>query len=197
MHDRNKAEEYLEKGITVCKQYQSPVLIALYCHKAHLLYFDEKYNDTLKVCQEYFGMSKQIRSGLLTTDCEMHGYRASSLLHLSRDDEAVSAYISFFSLLSQIKNGILRTKDSDMLVYYLSSDENISVALYEFLTACLNTEDVLSAADMLMEIQADYRSFRTDHIHAISNILARLIELCSDGFEKNILSEKYRELCAL
>ena len=193
LNDRKKAEEFLEKGIDVCVMRESPVLIALYCHKAHISYFDGDYEKTLAVCRDYFKMGKNIRPGLQTTDCEMHGYRASSLFHTGHYEEAVSAYTSFFSLYGSVSEGRLKTDDADLLVYYLASENNLSVAVYEFLKACQMTQDHSSAAETLLNVTLDSKKYPAEHIKAISDILNSMIMICDDEYEKKMLVKKVKE----
>ena len=196
LHDRKKAEEYLEHGIRVCEQGENPVLIALYCHKAHLRYFDGKYKDCLSVCDKYFRMSRRIRPGIITTDCEMHGFRASSLYHTGQSDTAISAYSSFFTLRSMIKNGKLKTADADMLVYFISADENLCAALFEFLSACVSVSDTTSAINVMCDTVISDIGNNPTYISALVNTMQTLIGACGNEYEAGILTSSCNKLCA-
>ena len=194
LHDRKKAEEFLEKGIDICAKRESPILIALYCHKAHLAYFDEHYNEALNITKQYFSLSKKIRPGIMSTDCEMHGFRASSLYHLGRYEEAIVAYSSFFDLYNSVSTGRIKTPDADMLVYYIASERNLPVAVYEFLSACVKSRDTASATYVLAEITFSRISFSAAHIKAITESIEYLITICTDTVECNALSARLKEL---
>lgn len=194
LHDREKALNYLEQGIAVCEKKENPTLIALYCHKAHVLFFDERFDEVLKVCDKYFEMSSRIRSGRLSTDAEMLAFKASSYSSLKKYDDAVKAYARFFDVYKDMENGSLHTKDADLLVYYLASEANLSVTVYEFLNACLALSETHCAADVLDGLRLDDKSFPSGHSKAIAGIMLRLMDSCTDIENAEILFKKFAEL---
>ncbi len=194
LHDRTRAEKYLEQGIIVCEKTPHPVLIALYCHKAHLLYFDNKFAEVLAVCDKYFSMSGDIRNGRISTDGEMLAFRASSLLALERSSDAADCYREYFGVFNELESGRLHTKDADMLVYFLASAQNLSVTIYEFLKACIMTADPHTAAEGIDIISLKEREFPAEHLNAIIGCLTQVINGCSDIHDTEILFEKLGEL---
>ncbi len=193
-YDRITSEKYLDSGIRICERRKSPVLIALYCHKAHLMYFDEKYIDTLAVCDKYFGMNKQIRPNPITTDCEMTAFKASSFYNIGRYHEAIQAYTLFFQLFTENEDGKSKTPDANMLVYYLATEKNLAAALYEFLSSCINLNESHSASSVLSLLHLYRYHFNTDHAKIIVSMLAKLESLCVNGADAEIINKKITEI---
>ena len=159
-----------------------------------MLFFDERFDEVLKVCDKYFEMSSRIRSGRLSTDAEMLAFKASSYSSLKKYDDAVKAYARFFDVYKDMENGSLHTKDADLLVYYLASEANLSVTVYEFLNACLALSETLCAADVLDGLRLDDKSFPSGHSKAIAGIMLRLMDSCTDIENAEILFKKFAEL---
>lgn len=132
-HDEEKAIEYLNTGISFCKENNHPLIFSMYHSKANHLFGEKKYSEALMVCQEYFGTDKTS----LSTDVEMHGFMATCLSCLGRASEAVDEYARFFESFARYKSGGLATQDMRYTRFIISSDINISALFTEFLTACI------------------------------------------------------------
>ena len=138
--ENEKALEYLDGGIELCKKLNSIVLASLYFYKVCHLRNEEKYEDAISGCDEYFKMSPKIRPYPLTTDGEIYGLKAECMYALERYAEAPDVFRKFFDIYKDIESGNLATYDSYLISGYMCNAVNIMPLFNHFADCCVKAE---------------------------------------------------------
>lgn len=133
--DETRALEFLDKGISLCKENNHPLVVSMYHSKINHLFGEKRYEEALNACKEYFAVS----SGVVSTDVEVHGFMATCLNCLRKYSEAAEEYGMFFKKYDQYKKGKLVTDDVRYTRFIISSKGNITALFSEFLTACIHS----------------------------------------------------------
>lgn len=178
---QREADEYLEKGIGWCIKHEHPILILLYCKKARHLLFDKQNDDALKVCDTYFGMSKNIRNETIISDAEILVIKATALYRQERWSEASEALVVFFDVYDAIKSGKLNTKDKLYGSLSLASDSKYLSYVGQFLVCCLNTGEYGAAAEYMEKLPIYKYSDDRDTLNSVISLETILLE--NVGFE--------------
>ena len=145
--ENEKALEYLDGGIELCKKLNSIVLTSLYFYKVCRLRNEQNYEDAISVCDEYFKMSPKIRPYPLTTDGEIYGLKAECLYALEKYAAAADVFRKFFDIYKDIESGKLATYDSYLISGYMCTAVNIMPLFNHFVDCCIKTEKY-NALDM-------------------------------------------------
>ncbi len=138
--ENEKALEYQDSGIELCKKLNSIVLASLYFYKVCHLRNEQDYEEAISVCDEYFNMSPKIRPYPLTTDGEIYGLKAECLYALERYGEAVDTFKKFFDIYRDIESGKIATYDSYLISGYMCTAVNIMPLFNHFAECCIKTE---------------------------------------------------------
>lgn len=154
-YDNEKALYYLNKGIEVCRETKSIVLVTLYVSKISFHYSNNDYEDAVQMSDEYFSMDKAIRPHPLVSDLEVLGFRVAALYKLHRFDEAIKDYIRYFSLYRDYKNGKLDLTGSTTHVFWVATDRQFISILTDFANACCGAGKPHIAAEYLKSISAE------------------------------------------
>ena len=152
--DRDKAFEYIDKGIDICRRRKYYVLSALLCTKAFAYYTEDNFSAALNVCEEYFGADKSIRPGALSLDIEVYAIKASALYKLERYGEAVKVYDQFFDTFYAVKKGKINTAEIYATQLYLATDSNYMKLACDFLTCCIRAGAYDTALERMIVIPA-------------------------------------------
>lgn len=138
--ENEKALEYLDGGIELCKKLNSIVLASLYFYKVCHLRSEQNYADAISVYDEYFKMSPKIRPYPLTTDGEIYGLKAECLYALEKYAEAADVFKKFFDIYKDIESGKLATYDSYLISGYMCTAVNIMPLFNHFADCCIKTD---------------------------------------------------------
>ncbi|MBP3857842.1 MAG: glycosyltransferase [Ruminiclostridium sp.] len=166
-HDPEKADKFMEEGIEVCKQNNSIVLTVLYSDKMNSLVNAAKYEEALKISDDYFGMDKAIRSKELTTDAEIYGLKAMTLYRINQYDDAIEAYIKYFELYKLIFSGKLNTYDMFLQTYTIATERNFIPILNEFTRCCILAGRYNTASMYLQKLPIYKYIVKDDHVTAL------------------------------
>ena len=96
LDDKTEAINYAYMGIELCKKQKSDFAMALYHGLITLANSEKRYEDVLRIYDEYFALDEDIRQKERTTDIEMIVYKAIALYDMKRYDEAYDMFVMFF-----------------------------------------------------------------------------------------------------
>ena len=168
--ENEKALEYLDGGIELSKRINSIVLAALYFYKVCHLRGENKFDDAVAVCDEYFGMSKAIRPYQLTTDGEIYGLKAECLRSLGKYSEAANAFGKFFTVYKDIESGKTATYDSYLISGYMCSAVNIMPLFNDYLDCCIKSGKFNTADGLLSTYPIHKYAFEQKKIYELVQI---------------------------
>ena len=188
--DKDKAYEYLEKGIETAKCNKSKFLVALYCDKAGEMFAKNKYEQAIESCNEYFKIDKDIRPGPLTSDAEVYAIKASSEYNLMDYNAAIEDYINFFKTFKLIKSDKLNTFDAYMITYSIAIDRNFIPILNEFVYCCRHAGKYNLAADYLQSMPIYRYSVVDNHVSVIVSQIIHVLE----HFDYKNVNQYYKQL---
>lgn len=149
-----QAYEYLEKGKALCRVTKDDYLLALcHCHISSCV-SSKKYEDALKVYDEYFSIDKEIRNETRNTDLDIVAFAATSLYMLQRYDEAYKMLNQYFDLYNFIKHKRLCTRDTLYSYKYLSDENAYGEMHIYYIICCMETNRLKDAEESLRQFPA-------------------------------------------
>ena len=147
-----EAMQYIDEGIECARKRNNNCLAVLYYQKAITFYKYKKYNEILKVYNDYFNMSKVIRPKELSTDGEMYAVMAEAFYLTGRYDEAIKEYKKFFEIYPKIASGKLVTNDAFLTSSSFCADVMIIPLFNDFLDCCIHSEKYNTAESQMMTL---------------------------------------------
>ena len=165
--EHEKALEYLNSGIELCRKKNSIVMAALYFYKASYYQTDKNFEEALSACDEYFGMDKAIRPHPLSADGEIYGIKSMCLYELERYSEAVEAFKKFFDTYRDIESGKLATYDRYLYSAYMCSDINIMPLFNNFIDSCIKSGKFNTADSWLGTYPLHKYSFEPQKVYEL------------------------------
>lgn len=177
LDDKTQAIEYAYKGIEICKEIKSDFIMALYHGLIVLAHNRKKYDDVLRMSDEYFAVDEDIRNGERFTDLEILGFKALTLFEMEKYDETYNALVDFFRLNELfMKKGSI-TSDSVYIPHHLKN-ENALLKLNMILAeCCLKTQRYKQAIDNIRQIPLKHysidesmRKYRMEQIVQLSGV---------------------------
>ena len=133
-------EEYAHKGIEICQKQKNDYILSLYHNLMTVYMYLDRFEDAVKLHDEYFAVDDEIRKGVRTTDMDILGFTANALFALNRYDEACEKYEKFFQLYDAVKNHNFCTKDALYTIRHLSNGRSFDSVCVNYTSCCLNTE---------------------------------------------------------
>ncbi len=176
IEESEKAYNYIDEGIELAKEKNSITIAALYFHKASGLQTQKRFEESVKVCDEYFMIDKRIRKDRLWADGEMYGIKAQCLYSLERYDEAVNSFRCFFETFRDIANGKLQTYDAHLIGSYLTNDINIMPMYINFLDSCIRSNRANTVDSFLSSFPIKKYSFEENKIFELVGHILRFAE---------------------
>lgn len=143
----SEALEYAYKGIELCKKYNTDYIYAFY----HVLIFsafnNNKYDEVLKLYDEYFDVPKEIRFGDRTTDIEVYGYTGLSLCEQKKYSEAYHMLKKCRERYAKEKYEGTITREALWICRQFNNDKAIANVNLFYTECCIQTKRYKEAED--------------------------------------------------
>ncbi|MCM1054174.1 MAG: glycosyltransferase family 2 protein [Bacteroides sp.] len=152
--DYDAAIKYLDLGLKTLSR-SNAAIVAYFVKKAALLLHLNRFDETVKICEEYFDPKNPARSAKLASDAAMHCYCGEAYYRLSRFDGAIAEWSLFFEAYKEYKDNKINTRDL-LYVTVSFSDIQLKTALLCFYESCVKTgryDAAVKYADPLPEFK--------------------------------------------
>ena len=190
IEQNDKALEYMDKGIELCRQKNSIVLAALYFHKSCYYQAEKMYPEAVEVCHEYFRMNKAIRPYPLTTDGEIYGIEAICLYEIGEYRAAAERFSQFFDIYKDIGSGKLVTYDRYLRTDYMCCEINILPLFVKFIESCVKAGSFGMADSRLSSFPAAEFSFES---RIVFELVQQIMEV-AEHFDYKTADSYFRKL---
>lgn len=148
--DEEEAIKYLDMGLKRSLEEKSSMVAAFYKKKASYEYNNKRYENALKLCDEYINITdKSIKPEVTGTDCELTGFKAHLYNCMGKYSEAVSEFIKFFRYYKDYRAGKLDTRDILMYELHYISKDKFHINISEFLSCCVKAKKYNTALEYL------------------------------------------------
>lgn len=152
---QKEADRYLEEGIEWCKGHRHPLLVLMFCKKARHLLFQKQNSDALAVCDEYLGMSREIRPSRLYSDIEIYAIKATVYHREHRHDLLFDCLKTLFGYYDDIRNDQLNTDDRMFGAVNLGAENNYYTYVAQLLLSVLSTGEFEKGAQLIAKLPLD------------------------------------------
>lgn len=139
LEDKTQAIDYAYQGIELCKKQENDFVLALYHSLTVLHYVSKKFEDVLRIYDEYFEVDDSIRQGERCTDLEMYAYRALSLYELQRFEEAYESFRKFIAMFDRVYNKELCTREILYTVQRFNNEHSFDEINVYYTECCMKT----------------------------------------------------------
>ncbi len=165
LDDKTQAIDYAYQGIELCKTQKSDFIMPLYHGLITLANSEKRYDDVLRIYDEYFKVDDSIRQKERSTDLEMMAYKGLALFELRRFEEAYEMFSGFFKRYkSREANGAV-TREAIYITQHFSN-EIFRLKLNMLLTeCCLVTGRMKEAEENIRDNPIDRYCF-SDYAHS-------------------------------
>lgn len=186
---KEKADEYLQKGIDLCLKNKDDYVLALYqCRMASYI-SRKRYEDALKVYDEYFSLSDEIKIKVRNTDLEIIGFAALALYSMDKYEEAKKMMDSYFSLYEQIERQGIRTRDILYIYRHLSDKFAFAEMHIFYVTCCIKTERIKEAENSFRLCPADSYTDRPNYFFDRIRQETVFLSMCDEKKLVSLLTE--------
>ncbi len=142
-----QAIEYAYKGIELCKKYNTDYIYAFY----HVLIFSSfnrnKYDEVLKLYDEYFDVPQEIRFGDRSTDIEVYGYTGLALCEQKKYSEAYDMLKKCRERYAKEKREGTITREALWICRQFNNSKAIANVNLFYTECCLQTKRYKEAED--------------------------------------------------
>lgn len=135
LEDKKQAIDYAYEGIELCKQQKSDFAMALYHNLITLANSEKRYEDVLKIYDEYFALGEEIRQKERTTDIEMMAYKGIAVYEMKRYTEAYDMFTEFFKAYEKHEQEGNITRESLYIAHHFKN-ETFRLKINMLLTEC-------------------------------------------------------------
>lgn len=122
LEDKKQAIDYAYEGIELCKQQKSDFAMALYHNLITLANSEKRYEDVLKIYDEYFALGEEIRQKERTTDIEMMAYKGIAVYEMKRYTEAYDMFTGFFKAYEKHEQEGNITRESLYIAHHFKNE---------------------------------------------------------------------------
>ena len=203
-NNKEKEKEYIDLGLKNL-DHSNLTIAVYYTRKAVLLYFDDKYEEVLELCDDYFNKSTNpSRKNRIISDITMYGYKGRSEYKLEKYGEAVSDFCDFFDLYQDHISNRLNTDDA-FFASVLIMEVDILEIYQMFLKSCIKEKKYSAANKYLKDF--DIRSIvnDSDYMSAFIKMTAAVMNNSSfnnlsyifdqlDEHNKNLITSEIRNI---
>lgn len=165
-----KALEYVDLGLAVL-DHANIAINAYYCQKAIIMVNAKRFEEAIKVCDEYFSKDNVSRKGVIATDITMHVIRGDSYFRFRKYDEAIADLTAFFDKYKKYVNNRLNTNDLLYAPLKLKKS-NIKAAFEIFFVSCNMTHKFNTALEYVKAFPID--DFQKDHAYIFKHLCYRI-----------------------
>ncbi|MBQ3162292.1 MAG: glycosyltransferase family 2 protein [Oscillospiraceae bacterium] len=179
------AYEYLEKGIALCKENNDDYVLALYHCMISSYVARRRYDDAVRVHEEYFSLSKEIKNEIRSTDLEIIAFAAIALYSSERYDEAYEMANSYFSLYDTIKRQNINTRDILYSYRYMSDENALAEMNLYYAVCCIKTRHYKEAENSFRNYPVSVYSGNSEYFY---NRIAQEKSLLNEYDSKKLVS---------
>ncbi len=169
--DKTQAIAYAYQGIELCLEQKSDFVMALYHALIVLFHSEKRYDDVLRIHDEYFALDMDIREGERSADLEIMGYKGLALFDMGRFEECYEMLSDFFRLHESYKARNFVSRETLYITFHLKN-ENALLKLNLILTeSALKTGRYKAAEENIKliplknyDFDANMRGYRIEQI---------------------------------
>ena len=138
---REEAEKYLDQGIALAEKIRSVYLIPMLQDKIMVVFQRKQYDEVVRICDQYFALGKDIRSGELCSDAEFYAAKAESFFRMDEFPKAVDAFENYLRVYYLNVEGKLLTSERYIFQPVFSGESNYANMLLDAVISAIRINE--------------------------------------------------------
>ena len=178
---------YLRKGIEISERDKHDYILALY-HCGITAYTSQgRYEEAVKLYEEYIVIDNSIKNGVRSTDLDIYAFSGIAFYSLRRFEEAYKIMNKYFDLYDHIQRNKLYTRDAIYTNRYMSDEKGRTEINLYYVICCLETGRLKEAEKSLREYPSSAYKDNKEYYFARINQAKRIIrEYTTEEFTEKL-----------